>query len=361
MVRLSGPTRFPPDASPEFPPECPPEVCERLERGEITVTQALNLAAASRSDRRPASPPPGTVTLLTTARPSVVAAPRPAAAAVKEADGGDSARVDEVLAELNALIGLGQAKEIVREVRAYLEIQRRRAREGLLAEPMALHMVFSGNPGTGKTTVARLLARLFKELGVLQRGQLIEVERADLVGEYIGHTAQKTREQIKKALGGILFIDEAYSLGRGGEKDFGREAIDTLVRAMEEHRDNLVIILAGYQREMKTFMQLNPGLKSRFPIQLQFQDFTPDELMAIADQMLTRRQYRLSDEARQALGECLRAGAPTADENSGNARFIRNLVERSIRRQAVRLVAKAEAGREELILIERDDLRECAE
>lgn len=324
------------------------EIYELLERGEISVSQALGLFAQVEG-----APPPAPKTLMAPRQSSVTAA-RP------ESEPGDSGRAEEVLRELDQLVGLTEVKALVHEIRAYIEIQRRRQRENLLAEPMAMHMVFSGNPGTGKTTVARLLARLFKELGVLQKGHLVEVERADLVGEYIGHTAQKTREQIRRALGGILFVDEAYSLGRGGEKDFGREAIDTLVRAMEESRDNLVIILAGYQREMRQFMQLNPGLNSRFPIQLAFRDFTLDELMLIADQMLQRRQYRLCDDARLELAAQLRARLALGDESAGNARLVRNLVERAVRRQAVRLIGQRDLRREDLLLITRDDIAAAA-
>src|SRR5690606_14325052 len=152
-------------------------------------------------------------------------------------------------------------KEVLREIAAYVEIQKQRSKEGLASEPMTLHMIFKGSPGTGKTTVARLAGKLFKEIGVLSKGHLIEVDRADLVGEYIGHTAQKTRDQLKKAAGGILFVDEAYSLARGGEKDFGKEAIDTLVKHMEDKQNEFILILAGYSREMDFFLSLNPGLQ----------------------------------------------------------------------------------------------------
>ncbi|MEW6522069.1 MAG: AAA family ATPase [Bacillota bacterium] len=263
--------------------------------------------------------------------------------------------IDESLSELDQLIGLGEVKELVRELRAFVEVQKRRARAGLATEPLVLHMIFKGNPGTGKTTVARILGRILRDMGVLQKGHLTEVERADLVGEYIGHTAQKTRDQLKRALGGILFIDEAYSLARGGEKDFGKEAIDTLVKAMEDHKDDLVLILAGYQEEMERFIRSNPGLRSRFPIHISFPDYSIDELLNIADLILKRRQYRLSEEARQQLSLLLKAGIQREPVPS-NARLVRNIIERSIRRQALRLLHQADATREDLMLITKEEL-----
>jgi stage V sporulation protein K len=217
-------------------------------------------------------------------------------------------------------------------------------------------MIFKGNPGTGKTTVARLIGRLYQEIGVLPKGHVVEVERADLVGEYIGHTDQKTREQIKKALGGILFIDEAYSLARGGEKDFGKEAIDTMVKSMEDRKDNLVLILAGYNNEMDWFLRTNPGLRSRFPIHLEFPDYSVVELMEIGKRMLTQRQYYLSLGAQAKMEKILVKQLLAGHPYDGNARFVRNLIERAIRKQAVRLVAKANATREDLMLIEANDL-----
>ena len=264
----------------------------------------------------------------------------------------------DALRELDAMVGLGEVKALVHELRAFIEVQRRRARAGLSTEPMVLHMVFRGNPGTGKTTVARIIGRLFRDLGVLQKGHLVEVERADLVGEYIGHTAQRTREQIKRALGGILFIDEAYSLARGGEKDFGKEAIDTLVKAMEDHKDNLILILAGYQDEMEKFLRTNPGLRSRFPIHIDFPDYTVDELLEIAEAMLARRQYRLTDEARALLLAVI-WDKMAREVIPGNARLVRNIIEKAIRRQAVRLYSQGTWTRDDLMTITRAEIEQA--
>ncbi len=262
----------------------------------------------------------------------------------------------EILLELNALVGLKGVKMLVEEIYSYVEIQKRRQKEKLAAEHLGLHMIFKGNPGTGKTTVARIMGRLFKEVGVIPRGHLVEVERADLVGEFIGHTAQKTREQIKKAIGGILFIDEAYSLARGGEKDFGKETIDALVKGMEDHRDSLIIILAGYQDEMDWFVETNPGLRSRFPIHISFPDFSTKELLSIADLMLQQRQYNLSNGAREEFRFIIDR-EHKRHEHSGNARLVRNLIEKAIRRQAVRLLKQDnDLSREELMTITKEDL-----
>jgi len=283
-----------------------------------------------------------------------------AQSAVKAVRSGDDTglhkNVQDIMLELNALVGLKGVKKLIEEIYAFVEIQRRRQKEKLVAEPLVLHMIFKGNPGTGKTTVARILGKLFKEVGVLPKGHLVEVERADLVGEFIGHTAQKTREQIKKALGGILFIDEAYSLARGGEKDFGKESIDSLVKGMEDQRDNLILILAGYQDEMDWFVEANPGLRSRFPIHISFPDYSNRELLAIADLMLQQRQYLLFNGAREELRFVIEK-EHKRHEHSGNARLVRNLIERAIRRQAVRLLQKnGDLSREDLMAITREDL-----
>ncbi len=263
--------------------------------------------------------------------------------------------IEEIMSGLNCLIGLQEVKRHVAEIYAYIQIQKKRCEENLITEPMSFHMIFKGNPGTGKTTVARIMGRLFRELGVLQRGHLVEVERGDIVGEYIGQTAQKTRVQLKKALGGILFIDEAYSLARGGEKDFGKEAIDTLVKSMEDFREQFVLILAGYQDEMDRFLLTNPGLRSRFPIKISFPNYSTNELLAIANLMLKERQYILSINARGELRTILERESREF-RNSGNARLVRNIIERAIRRQAVRLLKEKEFGRNDLIRIIREDL-----
>ncbi|MGQ9556994.1 MAG: stage V sporulation protein K [Desulfurispora sp.] len=260
-----------------------------------------------------------------------------------------------ILNELERLVGLQEVKQAVREIYAWIEIQKKRQKERLATESQVLHMIFKGNPGTGKTTVARLLGQLFKEMGVLPKGHLVEVERADLVGEYIGHTAQRTREAVKKALGGILFVDEAYSLARGGEKDFGKESIDVLVKQMEDQKDAFILILAGYNDEMEWFLETNPGLRSRFPIQIRFPDYDLTELLAIADVMLQQKQYVLSGGAREELRIVLQT-LKRSHVNSGNARLVRNIIEAAIRQQAVRLLEARQVSREDLLTINREDL-----
>jgi len=263
--------------------------------------------------------------------------------------------IEVIFKELDDLVGLDIIKKFIYELYAFVEIQRKREKKNLATEPLVLHMVFSGNPGTGKTTVARLISRLFKELGLLEKGHIVECERADLVGEYIGHTASKTREMIKKALGGVLFIDEAYSLARGGEKDFGKEAIDTLVKAMEDHKDELVLILAGYKDEMEYFISTNPGIRSRFPIHITFPDYSIDELVSIGELMLTKRQYSFTPESRETFRKIIQE-AVFKHPHSGNARMVRNIIEKTIRKQAVRLYKKPNPSREDLIKILDEDL-----
>lgn len=260
-------------------------------------------------------------------------------------------RLQRLQQELDSLVGLQSVKRVIREVQAFALIQKYRQTLQLTCEPMVLHTIFIGNPGTGKTTVARLFSQMLREMGILQKGHTVEVERADLVAEYIGQTAQKTREVIKQAQGGLLFVDEAYSLARGGERDFGKEAIDTLVKAMEDQRDRFVVILAGYPEPMNRFLEANPGLRSRFPITIEFPDYTDIELYKIALGMLEKREYSLTARAQQELIRQIRRLRQGDPATFGNARAVRNLVEQVIRRQAVRLVGKRELTKGELTVI----------
>lgn len=273
-----------------------------------------------------------------------------------EKNSGES--IEDILSELDSLIGLANVKKLVREIQAYIHIQKRRKDEQLAADSLVLHMIFKGNPGTGKTTVARLLAKIFQRMGVLEKGHLIEIERADLVGEYIGHTAVKVREQIRQSIGGIMFIDEAYSLARGGEKDFGKEAIDAIVKGMEDYKDNLVLILAGYKDEMELFLRSNPGLKSRFPIHIDFPDYTLEELLRIAERIVEKRDYQLSLSAKAKLAKIISYKRNEDGLNSGNARLVRNIIERAIRKQAVRLEAGGNYSRENLLMLSSKDITE---
>ncbi len=258
--------------------------------------------------------------------------------------------------ELACLIGLDEMKKMVKEIYAWLYINKKREEQGLKAGKQVLHMLFKGNPGTGKTTVARLLGKLFFNMNVLTKGHLIEAERADLVGEYIGHTAQKTRDLIKKALGGILFVDEAYSLARGGEKDFGKEAIDTIVKHMEDKQHDFVLILAGYSREMEHFLSLNPGLRSRFPVVLDFPDYSVEQLVEISRKILAEKEYQFSKDAEWEFKIHLRELLLQSPRAFSNGRYVRNVIEKSIRTQAMRLLMNETYERNELLTIIRQDL-----
>ncbi|MEH6948444.1 stage V sporulation protein K [Bacillus sp. JJ634] len=262
----------------------------------------------------------------------------------------------EIEAELETLVGMEEMKKLIKEIYAWIYVNKKREERGLKAGRQALHMMFKGNPGTGKTTVARLIGKLFHKMNVLTKGHLIEAERADLVGEYIGHTAQKTRDLVKKAIGGILFIDEAYSLGRGGEKDFGKEAIDTLVKHMEDKQHEFILILAGYSREMDYFLSLNPGLLSRFPLVIEFPDYTTDQLMEIADLMLEEREYIISRDAERKLREHLVVLRSLQSPVSfSNGRYIRNVIEKAIRTQAMRLLHEDSYDKADLMTLRSQD------
>lgn len=268
----------------------------------------------------------------------------------------EHAVLKEIETEMGSLVGMDDIKNMMKEVYAWIYINKKREAAGLKPSQQVLHMMFKGNPGTGKTTVARLIGKLFHKMDVLPKGHLIEAERADLVGEYIGHTAQKTRDLIKKATGGILFIDEAYSLGRGGEKDFGKEAIDTLVKHMEDKQNEFILILAGYSREMEYFLKLNPGLHSRFPLVFHFRDYHVNELMDIGKKMLDEKEYTLTKDAESKLRDHLLYVKAQNSNSFSNGRYVRNVIEKTIRSQAMRLLNETNLERNNLSSLISEDL-----
>lgn len=261
--------------------------------------------------------------------------------------------VDEIKRELDELVGLAPVKEYVFGLADNIQVQQRRAAAGFKTASLSMHMIFTGNPGTGKTTIARLVARYLKAIGALKGGQLIEVGRGDLVGRYTGHTAPLTNSVIESALGGVLFIDEAYSLYRGEQDSFGLEAIDTLVKGMEDHRDELVVILAGYTKEMETFLTANSGLASRFPNKIEFPDYTADELLDITTVLAKGKGYRLAESCTFPLLGYYKRRQALDSRTAGNGRLARNTLEKAIFNQSRRLVAEPAA---ELDLILPGDL-----
>ena len=259
--------------------------------------------------------------------------------------------------ELNALIGLTSVKSEINSLTNYIKVQKMREEKGMKVSPVSLHCVFTGNPGTGKTTVARIVSEIYKELGLLQKGHLVETDRSGLVAEYVGQTAVKTNRIIDSALDGILFIDEAYSLVDGGNSDYGKEAIATLLKRMEDNRDRLVVILAGYTDDMKRFIDSNPGLQSRFNRYIEFPDYTAEELYQIFLSNARKYEYTLSDDAQSALKKAMVKAVEEKDRSFGNGRFVRNLFEKVIENQANRLSLEADVTSEILASIEEEDIR----
>ncbi|MDP3836007.1 MAG: CbbX protein [Hydrogenophaga sp.] len=305
----------------------------------------------------PGSTPPA-ASAANAAPPAAAAAP-PRAAPLRSVGAVlAETQVEAVLQELDDdLVGLAPVKARVRDIAALLVIDKLRTGLGLPTQPPSLHMCFSGNPGTGKTTVALRMAQILHRLGYVRKGHLVAVTRDDLVGQYIGHTAPKTREVLKKAMGGVLFIDEAYYLYRPeNERDYGQEAIEILLQVMENHRDDLVVILAGYADRMDTFFQSNPGMRSRIAHHLEFPDYSAGELMQISRQMLAVQNYRFSDDAAEAFERYL--ALRLAQPHFANARSVRNALDRARLRQASRLFSQPqrELSAEELTTLQAPDI-----
>jgi len=270
---------------------------------------------------------------------------------------GGPCNMEKVLEKLDDIVGVKQVKDLFKSLRAKLTIAEEKRKLGLPSEgASSLHMIFEGNPGTGKTTVARLMGEMFKALKLLPAGHLVEVSRVDLVGEHVGETAPKTRKVVESAIGGVLFVDEAYTLISDEKDTFGREALETIMKGMEDMRDELIVILAGYPVQMKSLLQSNPGLKSRFPVNVSFPDYNGHELEEIAKRMLASKQLMLSQQATSKLTELCHAQAKLDDPMSGNARFVRNLIEVACMRQAERLVALPSRSKEQLMTLEVVDL-----
>ena len=262
--------------------------------------------------------------------------------------------------ELEDLIGLDNVKQEVKSLANFVKLQKQRQEKGMKTPKMSYHLVFTGSPGTGKTTVARIVARIYKDLGILKTGHTVETDRSGLVAEYVGQTATKTNAIVDSALNGVLFIDEAYALvPENASNDYGQEAISTLLKRMEDDRDKLVVIIAGYTNEMKRFIDSNPGLQSRFNRYIDFPDYTAKELVRIFHMYMKKNQYTISDEADEMLKEKLDYAVEHKDRNFGNARYVRNVFEKSIQMQANRLEGKSNLSDRELTEITASDIEKA--
>ena len=339
------------------------------EMDALSRAQAALMEAAMKFNRENDIPVPGAVTGQASEK-SVSAgkasAEEDSKTEVRQQAETQQAQADEKkpetdpMEDLNELIGLTGIKHDVRELYDFTKIQKLRKDAGMKTVPVSMHLVFTGNPGTGKTTVARILARLYKQIGVLSTGQLVECDRSGLVAGYVGQTAVKTQKKIEEAMGGVLFIDEAYSLARSADQgtDFGQEAIDTILKAMEDHRDEFVVIVAGYTKPMETFIHSNPGLQSRFNKFIEFPDYTVDELLAIFDLNCRKYEYVPDPEAREQVKTLLMLRKAQMPENFANAREVRNLFETIITNQARRIAVLEHPTKEEMQKITLEDLRD---
>ena len=274
----------------------------------------------------------------------------------KDRETAHAAKDAPALQQLDKLIGLESVKEEVNKLTNFIKVQNLRKQKGMNAITLSYHCVFTGNPGTGKTTVARIVAQIYRELGILKKGQLVETDRSGLVAEYVGQTAVKTNKIIDSALDGVLFIDEAYSLVQGGGNDYGKEAIATLLKRMEDDRDRLIVILAGYDNEMKLFIDSNPGLQSRFNRYIHFSDYNAEELMAIFKLNLKKFDYELTNDAEQKISHLFSYAVSHKDQNFGNGRYARNVLEKTLENQATRLATVSEITEQMLRTIEEHDI-----
>jgi hypothetical protein len=324
-----------------------PDEIAAIDGFRTTMLQALDAAGIN----RPGQPAPAPGTGPTTP-PAQAAAQAPATKVEVELPPERS--IDDLLAELDRLVGLANVKTEVRRLTSMLQVQQLRSERGLPTMETTKHLVFTGNPGTGKTTVARLLSQIYRAVGVVSKGHLVETDRSKLVAGYVGQTAIKTNDTLTAALGGMCLIDEAYALARGGENDFGREAIDTLVKFMEDHRDDLAIVAAGYTEEMADFIDTNPGLKSRFTRTVSFPDYTTDELVTIFVGLGEKQHYFCSDDALEAVRHLV--DTEPRSRGFGNARFVRNLFESAVTMQAMRLAPLTDPSDEQLTTLTAADI-----